>query len=446
MRLATSICAIGLAPSALIAQNINPAPSDGDKTVSVEAFGLAGQIDLYMFDASAQACTADSSKKVALLPGTSSSVLSGSSVTVLNLAQPLGQGSQLCASVAGKLGDLKTVQPPAAPPGYDWGLVRAYFTMGGLISQERDQFSHTDLFLAFHLDKTYIMWKAVDVKDIGTGNDADIDKGKYQRSWHPGLNSFFETRLTAIPVAVQSCTTSSITTCSNTSKSTNNPSTDTTQAFLNSQKSARLQVGVYVPFMLNRWHVDTRQGGKVSQVPYALYLAPLAKTGFDTTLNGLNQTQQQSATATQVQPVGSSSQFYKFYSYGFRLGHDQLSGEPDSAPTMLSYLDVSFGRFSNLASLLCPKAQYAGNNTCNAVAGSTTAPVLPWQRDWRLNLEGLLEVPATHGFNIGFSSNVSLPGLSESKDPVHLRPQDDLRFLFAYKFDISKIASKLAGQ
>jgi hypothetical protein len=201
-----------------------------------------------------------------------------------------------------------------------------------------------------------------------------------------------------------------------------------------------------VPFLLNRWHVNSKQSGKVSQVPYALYVAPLAKAGFDTTLNGLNQTQQQSATSTQVQPVGTSSQFYKFYSYGFRLGHDQLSQDKDAAPSMLSYLDVSFGRFSNLQSLLCPKAQYAGNNTCNAAAGSTTPPILPWQRDWRLNLEGLLEVPATHGFSVGFSSNVSLPGLSESNNPVHLRPQDDLRFLFAYKFDISKLASKLAAQ
>jgi hypothetical protein len=285
MCLAMTIFAIGLAPCTLIAQNISPAPSDGDKTVSVETTGLAGQIDLYMFDASVAACTASASNKLALLPGTSSSVVNGSSITVLNLAQPLGQGNQVCAIVAGAAGHLATVQPPAAPPGFDWGLVRAYFTMGGLLSQENDQFSHTDLFLAFHLDKTYIMW----------GNLDDIDK---PRSLHPGLNSFFDTRLTAIPVAVQTCSAASNTTCSNTSTSTNgSASTDVTQTFLNSQKSARLQVGVYLPFLLDRWHVNSRQDGKVLQVPYALYIAPLAKTGFDTSLNGLNQTQQQSVTS-----------------------------------------------------------------------------------------------------------------------------------------------------
>lgn len=58
--------------------------------------------------------------------------------------------------------------------------------------------------------------------------------------------------------------------------------------------------------------------------PLRLVPAPLAETGFDSSLNGLNQTQQQSSADSQVQPIGNSSQFYKFYEFGFRLGHDQL--------------------------------------------------------------------------------------------------------------------------
>lgn len=328
--------------------------------------------------------------------------------------------------------------PKLPPPDYDWGLVRAYFTVGDLASQERDQFSHQDLFLAFRLDKTYA---------IGNSDDAS---GKH--SHRPGLNTYFDTRLTALPVAVQACNKAT-TSCSNTNTSspgdgTTNPAT--IDSYLNSQKTARLAFGVYAPILLNRWNVATRTASGTQDQPYALYVAPVIKTGFDTTLNGLNQTQQESTTPATVQAIGSSNHFYKFYDFGFRLGHYGLSKDPGTAHEQLSYLDVSWGRFGNLASLLCPAAQYdVSNDSCKALIDPNTNQPLPlnlaWHRDVRMNVEGLLEIPATHGFSIGFSTNVSYyPGSKKNVDLVHIRPADDLRFLFAYKFDISKIAAKLA--
>jgi hypothetical protein len=375
-------------------------------------------------------------------------------------AEAAGSPALPPTTVAGLVSDRAAAGDSAAPPGFDWGLVRAYFTLGALLSQQDNQFSHEDMFLSFRLDKTY--------RQMGRLEDT----GKH--SFKPGLNSFFETRLTALPVAVQPCamtTTGSGSTATTTAASAGCSSASTVSAtgsgtgsgaaaastttvFLNSQKTARLLFGIYAPFALNQWKVATKDAKGTGTTTYSLFLGPLVKTGFDTSLNGLNQTQQQGSTPMTVQPVGSPNEFYKFYDFGFRLGHLELKDDPAVAPEMLSYLDVTWGRFSNMASLLCPRVSFQGGASCAAPStttgsgstATTTTGVLPWAHDYRLNVEGLLEVPALKGFSIGFSANVAPWGFKTSGPSVHIRPQDDLRFLFAYRFDISEIAKKLAGQ
>ena len=419
---------------------ITPVPAANDTTVSISISApLAASSSVKLFSepsvAEGGACVADDTQLLALKAGIPATAPTGSTVMGVVPGQPLTQGTHLCAVLAGAGaggGALATnvvvVQAPASPPGFDWGRVRAYFTAGAMTSQSDGQFGHQDLFLAFRLDKSY--WMSA-LKRDGTSR--------------PGLSTFFETRLTALPVAVQTCDASSSTCSSSSSTSSGTVSTPatTTQTFLNSQKSARLQFGAYYPLYLSTWTVSSRSGGTTVKTPYGLYIAPLIKTGFDPALNGLNQTTQSSSTATQVQPIGNSSQFYKFYDFGFRVGHDQMSTDRSVAPEQISYLDVGWGRYSNLASLLCPVSEYSGNNTCNAPSGA-----LPWQRDFRMRLEGMLQVPATKGFSVGFSANVSFYPHEGAggNGPIHIRPSDDLRFVFAYKFDISTIAAKLAPQ
>jgi hypothetical protein len=420
--------------------SITPAPAANDTTVGItisQALGAASAVKLYSEAAVAEGspCVADDAQLLALKTGVPATAPSGSTTLAVVPDKPLAQGVHLCAMLAGAGAGgaalptkVVVVQAPASPPGFDWGLVRANFTAGGMLSQADGQFGHEDLFLAFRIDKNYGM--------------AAPDKNGISK---PRLGTFFETRLTALPVAVQTCNPS-ISACSSSGSSSTGASSTpatTTETFLNSQKSARLQFGLYYPVYLTTWQVKSKSGGSAGNIPYALYIAPLVKTGFDTTLNGLNQTTQSSSTPTQVQPIGNSSQFYKFYDFGFRVGHDQASTSKSVAPEQISYLDVGWGRYSNLASLLCPTSEYAGNNTCNAPSGS-----LPWKRDVRMRLEGLLQVPGTKGFSVGFSTNVSFyPGDGSSETgPVHIRPADDLRFLFAYQFDISTIAAKLAPQ
>jgi hypothetical protein len=129
------------------------------------------------------------------------------------------------------------------------------------------------------------------------------------------------------------------------------------------------------------------------------------------------------------------SQFYKFYDYGLRLGHDRLSTDNGSASEEISYLNVGWGRFSNLASLLCPATQYKGSNTCSAPSGT-----LRRQRDLRPRVEGILQVPCTGGFSVGFSSNVSFYKKGQS-DPIHIEPADDLRLLFGYSSTLPRFST-----
>jgi hypothetical protein len=463
---AATACLLAVTTRSARAQTLEQ-PYEQDQRVWVTPVqpptGYEAWIDIY------NGCAAGATK----LSTTALTVTPGSSPVPIGLSGPLTTGATICAveSYSGSPAMAATnasalviarsaAQIATAPPGWDWGLVRAYFTFGALLSQQDSQFSHSDLFLSFHLDKTYLPLKNLDSTS--------------KHSLMPGLNSFFEPRLTALPVTVQPCAATTTTSgssgsstptsssCSSanstatTTSGTTAASTDTTTVFLNSQKSARLTFGVYAPVMLNRWAIASKDSsGKTQNQAYALFIGPLVKTGFDTSLNGLNQTQQQSSTPNTVQPVGNSNEFYKFYDYGFRLGHITLTGDKAKAPELMSYLDVTWGRFSNMASLLCPVASYTGGLTCAAPSSTTnsgtstttTTFVLPWSHDYRMNVEGLLEIPGLQGLSIGFSTNVGAWRAGPPKNRVvHIRPQDDLRFLFAYKFDITKMAAKLAGQ
>jgi hypothetical protein len=193
------------------------------------------------------------------------------------------------------------------------GLVRATFTSGILLSQDQGTFSQSSLFLAFTIDKT---WKL---------------PGYYSPrglKWPPGVNSFFETRLTSIPVT--SCTTTAAGTSGGGSGGTSSEcattgSTTPLDTFLASRKTTRLAVGAYLPLTMRRW---TYRG-----TPNSLFLAPIAKLGFDTPAGALNQTQPSGTTVTGGTVTAlNPTNFYTFYDFGGRFGHYAMTNSRDDAP------------------------------------------------------------------------------------------------------------------
>ncbi|MCC6369359.1 MAG: hypothetical protein IT165_38030 [Bryobacterales bacterium] len=191
----------------------------------------------------------------------------------------------------------------AAPVAFDWGRVRAYFSMGVVLSQNDgaragndNYFSRQDLFVGFNIDKN---WR----------------NGSKVR-----VNTFLDTRLAAVPTSEKQ------------------GSGDTVTQFFTSRKAAIMQVGAYVPFTAARWRWPKDQ-------PNVLFLAPLAKFGVVTPSSG----------------TGNFGRFYTLQEYGLRSGHfrefekrdpcsDSRKLDPNTAPELISYLDAVVGRFGNFRS------------------------------------------------------------------------------------------------
>ena len=345
----------------------------------------------------------------------------------IKLSDPLvaGQTLFLIETITETTGSTGTDETPIFSDGVmrvaafgSWGLVRAYFTSGFLLSQDQGSFSQSSLFLAFTLDKT---WKMPGYYFGRTHSDGTVTP---RLKWPPGINSFFETRLTSIPVnacaqpsgGTGTSGSSGTSACATTSAT---GTTTTLDTFLANRKTARLDLGAYIPFTMTGW--------AYKGTPNTLFLAPLAKIGFDTPAGSLSQTQPSNATggattSGTVTPLNPTN-FYKFYTFGGRFGHYAMTSSRDDAPETLSYLDFTFGRFSNLESLVQTGTQMGSR-----------------ERLWRISVEGILKVPSTP-LVIGFNANV---GMNNPGAPKIIQGAgDDLRFLFGARFDVAKLLAHI---
>lgn len=345
-------------------------------------------------------------------------------------------------------------------PEYDWGRVRAYFSGGVILSKERGNFSKNDMFLDFTLDKNY----------LGTSKSRPL--------WVKDFNSFFDARLTSIPVSQPASSSTPSTPCT-----TNTPDCEN---FLTSEKGALLQAGFYFPMYgkYTSWmrsipseettRVDKRSGTATIERSTrlernALFVAPLLKGGVQTITGD--------RTTAEGTRFGGDDVF-NFFSFGGMLGHfriptqrvackkkkdddrierrkgqrqnnDQVNismgsvrgGEgadqyeegcyldddgnyykytrnANLAPELISWLTVSAGRWESF-DIMSPTNDRDPN-------GQT---IFVRERPWRWEALGRMKIPNTP-FIIGFDGNFG-------KGP------DDLRFLFGTRFDIGKVFTAL---
>jgi hypothetical protein len=363
----------------------------------------------------------------------------------LTLQEPLRGGQKIrvdeilqnCTGPATLSSDIADVVVPG-----DWGRVKGYFTTGILLSQNQNSFSQSSLFMGFNLDKTWRM----------PGYYHQVKKkaqGATRMSRWPGINTFFDVRLTSIPVSAcnlpNGASGSNSGSCASPSPTpapaagvvhqqaaSATPSPTPLDTFLSQRKTARLTVGTYFPFTITSWTYN--------KTPNALFIAPLAKVGFDTPAGDLTQVQSSTTntttgtttntSATTVTAVNQTS-FYNFYGYGGRIGHYALTSSRNEAPELVSYLDVIFGRFSNLESLINPETGALPDRPAKRI------------RLYRLALEGVLKVPSTPMI-IGFSANVGQESLGLGPNTIVQRAGDDLRFLFGVRFDAAKLMAVIA--
>jgi hypothetical protein len=318
---------------------------------------------------------------------------------------------------------LKPADPigaPATPEAveYDWGRVRGYFAGGLIFSKEREDFSKSDMFLDFTLDKNYVAHQFGPFKDF---------------------NTFFNARLTSIPVATAENAATGDGGGEGGGEAAEPCNTPDCEGFITSKKAALMQAGIYLPMYgsLTTWYRKvTRQDHSFRWEKNALFVAPLAKGGI-MTITGDRET-------SEGQQFGGDD-IFNFYSFGMMLGHYRLHARrqrdefgrylnnrfgrplwernPNIAPELISWLTISAGRWENFE-IMVPTGQK------NAMGEEIKVR----ERPWRIEALGRLKIPETP-FIIGFDGNFG-------KGP------DDLRFIFGTRFDIGKLMRtlKLAGQ
>jgi hypothetical protein len=363
----------------------------------------------------------------------------------------------------------------------DWGRVHADFTAGILLSNDSTNaqtgsttagsgnFSQAHQFYALNVEKVwalpscYIRLPAGSNSSVSPAKDLCYDKRS--RQFYParrmqhlsfGVNSYFQARLTAIPVSAVATDTTSTT--SGTSSSTTSmlpplaggkdtSTSSSSQAapsnnLISTARTAQVQVGVYFPFFITRWEFQHQ--------PNALFVAPLAKTGFNT-VTGPSAVNSiiTSGDTTSVQSQ-TFEQVYNYWGYGMRVGHMQLTRSASRAPETYSYLDITIGPYSNLQTYICHSATNGTGAAVTNSACSTYATGYPdlasgaldsRKRIYRLDFEGLLKIPQTPLY-VGFNANIGQRSLGAARiDPAFAAP-DDVRIFFGTKFDIASVLNK----
>jgi hypothetical protein len=320
------------------------------------------------------------------------------------LLQPVGVDQTL--KVFGLSGD--NVSEPRTvgvlPAEMNWGRVRAYFTLGVLISApgtNQLNGSTASPFLALTVDKNWLRPRTAMQQRVR-------------------LNTFFDARLTSIAAVTDN------------SKGTAVVAFPTATNVLADKHAGSLQVGMYVPVILSNYIFRNH--------PYSLYAAPLAKVGFYQLTD--------STTDANGNTTLNNASFYKFHAYGLRIGHYkeyvdwQGRGNTHHSPDQLSYIEFTVGKWGNYeyARTFVPNAQ-SGACTADPVQGGTTPSCATLrQQAWRYGFEGILRIPYTP-FILGLSANLSAQRLHL---PGFTAPGDDLRFLFGMRFDSRKLLNGIA--
>ncbi len=340
-----------------------------------------------------QFCELNSGQLLTLKAGTAVPTDANGGFTA-TLADPLVAGQRIQLQQDLSLAESSCSARPLGAPAMvrassDWGRTRVTLAAGTVLSNDNNfqgqSLSQASLFLDFQLEKNWV-WGGVNPDG----------------SWYRRLLavSFFEARLTNVPESQQTASESS----------SASGAADAVATFVGSQKSALMAAGVYFPFLVTKW--------TWRNAPHSLFVAPIAKAGFLTPIREVD--------SGAVQPVNPQP-FDTFYSWGGRLGHYRLSFDRDEAPELVSYLDVTMGRFSNLATLV-PVPQPGD-------AAPLTRPV----RRFRLAAEGAVSIPSTP-LIVGFSANV---GQNLARAARTRAAADDLRFFFGAKFDVGKLLGKI---
>jgi hypothetical protein len=347
--------------------------------------------------------------------------------------------------------------------GYDWGRVKAYFSLGGVMAREDGKFGATQPYLALNID--YNVYNSSRKKKVASQATPDerqvifqnaikqLEALKSRKASHPedalqtALHSAELARILepikhqpckAVPKELQNiiaaaegntgkgaapdssddCTAARKTVLVNayfegkwTSVPTGvlngqpaNPSTSDASTTKDTATSTQVGDGASVEAgiyapVYTSWSQWSFKGRR-----NALFFAPIGKLGF------------QALSESDLQGKGTINgrEVYRFLAGGVRFGHMTLPEDAAAeAPGLISYLDLAIGRWDNFR-------LYKNSET-------QTGP--PYRWPLRFDAQGRFKIPWSPFF-VGFDANVG-PGA------------DDFRFIFGARIDIGKLLGRL---
>jgi hypothetical protein len=333
--------------------------------------------------------------------------LSGNGPNILTLTQPLPARMQLCLmetpNAAGSVPQYSVFTTVNDPN--DFGRVRTWFTAGVQISNQQTAATSTT---------------AGEYLDLG------FDFSWIRPKKAPGIQTIVSARLSPIPVSATATTTSSTTS-----------TTSTNLNLLTSQQSARVIAALYFPKRTTNWNNgDT------------FTIAPLARAGFDTLLNPSISSGTANTTTTTM-TTGNFSSVYSFWGAGGRIAWDEYPTSSSEAPQMITELDLTLGKYSNLPSFECVSATAGGpvngaNSACGQGTGVlNTLPNVSRTLVPRLEVTGLAKLP---GYPIVFGLDANLAqytlGAPHNIDYLN-KPGNDIRIFIGFSFDLPTLVNKL---
>jgi hypothetical protein len=322
-----------------------------------------------------------------------------------------GNGSGSLVDVPSDPIPLQVQQASYSESKVPWGNVTPTFSTGFMLSQNNGQFSQYNFFLDLNVDTSYHI------------------SGNPQRR----LNAFFDAQLTSVPAASCQTTAGAGSSGTTTGASSGNSNAGANcfsnigssfNSFLSSQKAAVVQGGVYYPWLIPSAKWSYRGHAN------ALFVGPLGKGGLQNVISTSQTTTNSTQSSSTTTPTNSTtttstlypSGLYGYYAIGARLGHLQLWDSWNVAPDLLSYLDITVGKWTNLYQ--CP----AAGCTTNSAGLITNLP-----KPFMLGVGGQFKVPSTP-LILGF----------DTIKPFATSARTDFRFTVGIKTDLACLFTALS--
>ncbi len=313
----------------------------------------------------------------------------------------------------------------------DFGRLRAYFSVGGAVSQSRGNFSSTDTFIGFTSDSRIFgrMLQKNEEEDAVELPTAPLRLLNTRVQINGIVDARVGVRLTTGDAADSSTTTGG--------EPAEVPFQRPDQLLFNWGQPGYLQLGLHAPISFKGW--DWRSDGKL----YSFYVSPIIKGGvlaFDAPVVvgrtvEIDLTKEDTDTARyKLIRNDVRDGALGFVSYGGRIGiygydllglarrNRQVANDP------IGYVDVTLGRSSAYRT-------YSFDRTSDAANTVETVSITS-ERRRRLSLEGRMKIPSLPAL-IGFDVNIR--SLSDDSTP------NDFRFIAAFRIDAQKALSRIFG-